>query len=69
MWRGTQLRLAEAKPRFDVRLEKERVPVPRAEAKRSSRRLKRGIVREGGKHAQNMSLVTPETVARRTVSH
>lgn len=67
-WRGTQLRIAPARPRWSDKLEAERRPPPNEE-KRKSKRLRRAIVREGGKHAQDMRLVTEDNVARRTVSN
>lgn len=58
-WRGAQLRLAEAKPRWDVKYAAGSASSSQEdEAKRARKRLRRGIVQTGGKHAQDMRLVT-----------
>lgn len=58
-WRGAQLRLAEAKPRWDVKYASGSASSSKVdEAKRARKRLRRAIVQTGGKHAQDMRLVT-----------
>ncbi|EIW66485.1 hypothetical protein TREMEDRAFT_65347 [Tremella mesenterica DSM 1558] len=58
-WRGTQLRLAEARPSYTTRLEAERRITPEAKAKKADRRLRRMIAEEDlGKMAQDQRLVT-----------
>lgn len=58
-WRGAQLRLAEAKPRWDVKYASGSASSSKEdEAKRARKRLRRAIVQTGGKHAQDMRIVT-----------
>lgn len=63
-WRGTQLRLAEAKPRFDAKpaaSSSSSAPSKAAaadEERRRRKRLRRAVVQVGGKHAQDMRPVT-----------
>ncbi|ORY29773.1 hypothetical protein BCR39DRAFT_598585 [Naematelia encephala] len=62
-WRGTQLRLAEAKPKYDIRLEKERDPPVEEQRKEQDKKRKRAIREFGdevGKEAQDMRPVTVE---------
>ena len=72
MWRGAQLRIAEAKPSWSDRLDKERNP-PQAEVDLRERKRKRrqrtvdyaaGI----GKEAQDMRLTTEVNCSKRKVS-
>ncbi|EKM50066.1 uncharacterized protein PHACADRAFT_264577 [Phanerochaete carnosa HHB-10118-sp] len=60
-WKGTKLRIGEARPDFRERLAKER-EAQDGEPPRKRRRLLRGVQ---GMHAAEMSLVTPENVAQR----
>lgn len=59
LWRGAQLRLAEAKPRWDLKNVAGAASSSKEdEAKRARKRLRRAIVLTGGKHAQDMRPVT-----------
>jgi hypothetical protein len=71
MWRGAQLRIAEAKPLWSDRLEKERNP-PQAEVDLRERKRKRrqrtiDYAADIGKEAQDMRLTTTENYAKRKV--
>lgn len=58
-WRGAQLRLAEAKPRWDVKYASASSSSSKEdEAKRARKRLRRAIAQTGTKHAQDMRPVT-----------
>lgn len=72
MWRGTQLRIAEAKPLWSDRLEQERNPSKEVRELRERKRKRRqrtvdyaaGI----GKEAQDMRMVTVENYTKKKVS-
>ncbi|KIP07446.1 hypothetical protein PHLGIDRAFT_421113 [Phlebiopsis gigantea 11061_1 CR5-6] len=59
-WKGTKLRIGEAKPDFRERLAAERAA--EGEPPRKKRRLPRGVQ---GVHSADMSIVTPENVSGR----
>ncbi|KAI0091618.1 hypothetical protein BDY19DRAFT_636048 [Irpex rosettiformis] len=61
-WKGTTLRLGEAKPDFRERLAKEREAMEYEQPPLKKRRLPRGVQ---GIHASDMSPVTPENVSGR----
>ncbi len=72
MWRGTQLRIAEAKPSWSERLAKEQNPRKEDEELRLRKRKRRqrtisaaaGI----GKEAQDMRMVTHDNYMKKKVS-
>ncbi|ORX35300.1 hypothetical protein BD324DRAFT_632243 [Kockovaella imperatae] len=68
-WRGAQLRIAEAKPNWAERLEKERRPSPTDVADRLRKRrrkiLKVAVAQGMGKEAQDMRDVTLENYSKR----
>lgn len=72
MWRGTQLRIAEAKAPYTERLDKERNPSKEEVEKRDRKRKRRqrtvdynaGI----GKEAQDMRMVTLDNYKQKKVS-
>ncbi|KAI0248754.1 hypothetical protein BJV78DRAFT_1233136 [Lactifluus subvellereus] len=63
-WKGAKLRIGEAKPDFRERISLENASQAQTEETppRKRRRLARGV---HGRHAQDMSLVTPENVHQR----
>ena len=62
MWRGTQLRIAEAKPSYADRLENERTAIEEEAESRDRKRKRRqrtvDKVQGVGKEAQDMRMVT-----------
>ena len=71
MYRGTQLRIAEARPRYTEKIRIENTPTPvQVEKERIKKRKKgrREMGPEHGKEAQDMGLVTEENHKRSKVS-
>jgi hypothetical protein len=70
MYRGAQLRIAEARPRYVEKIAKENSPTPLQVEKDQLRARKRARLAMGpgvGRTAQNMEVITLETYKRSKV--